>query len=112
MTAKTVLGVVAVLAVAFSWVVQAATVEETLRSWRSDRRIQVTLNSGEKLTGRLGAIEPGRFTLEPDNQRTTRREVQFDEVRSAKTKMTRTTKWIIGGAIYLGLVGLGTIINN
>jgi hypothetical protein len=89
----------------------AASVEESLRQWRPNRRIQVTLNTGEKLPGRLGAIQVDRFVLEPDNKHATSRELTFDSVRSVKTKMTRTSKWLIAGAIYMGVTLLG-LVNN
>ncbi len=87
----------------------ATSIEESLRKWQPGRRIEVTMNDGQKLVGHLGEIQSDRFILEPDNKHGTSRELTFDGIRSVKIKMTKTTKWLIGLAIWAALTGLGAL---
>jgi hypothetical protein len=40
------------------------------------------------------------------------RELRFDEIRSAKTKMTTASKWAIAGAVYGVLLVMGLILGK
>ena len=70
--------------------------------------MEVTLNSGEKLVGRLGAVQSDQFVLQPDKRSRAQRTLRFDDVSKVSKKMTVATKWTIAGAIYGGLVLMGS----
>ena len=75
-------------------------VSESLAQWSPGKRIVVVLNTGEKITGRLGAVESDRFTLEPDTPGGAQRTLRFADVQSVKTRMTTARKWAIAGGVY------------
>ena len=90
----------------------AAVSAEELRSLRTGQRIEVTLNSGERLLGNLGSVNQDRFVLLPERKDGTVREMQYSQVERVRTKMTRTTKWTIAGLIYAGLLALGLAVGG
>ncbi|MDQ6758834.1 MAG: hypothetical protein M3Z32_03075 [Acidobacteriota bacterium] len=61
-------------------------VQDCVTRWTSGRRIELVLTTNEKVTGRLGAVEPDHFVLQPDHRGGAQREFRFAEVRSVKTK--------------------------
>lgn len=79
-----------------------------LAKWHPGQRMEVTLNSGEKLVGRLGAVQSDQFVLQPDKRSRAQRTLRFDDVSKVSKKMTVATKWTIAGAIYGGLVLMGS----
>lgn len=91
----------------------AGNVPESLAKWSAGKRIQVTLNSGVKLVGHLGAVEPDRFVLAPDKLGGMQRVLRFDEVRSVKAKMTTTRKWAIAGLVFVAYnVGMALALGD
>jgi hypothetical protein len=87
-------------------------VSESLAKWSPGKRIEVNLNKGDKLIGRLGTVESDRFVLEPDNRKGARHVLRFEEVRSVSAKMTTGRKWAIAGGVYAVLIALGLVLGN
>ena len=90
----------------------ASQVQQSVHKWKPGQRIEVTLTTGDKLVGRLGAVQSDGFALEPDRGKGANRELRFDTVRSIHTKMTRGKKWAIAGGVYAGLVVMGLIVGK
>ena len=87
-------------------------VQDSISKLTPGRRIEVLLNSQERVVGRLGVVQPDRFMLTSEKRGGSDREVRFDEVRSVKTKMTTARKWTIAGGVYGALVVLGLILGK
>ena len=93
--------------------VRAASVDaETVRSIKPGQRIEVVLQNGDRLIGKLGAISQDYFVLGPDRPRQPSRELRYSEVQQIRTKMTRANKWAIAGAVYVGLTIIGFIVGG
>jgi hypothetical protein len=90
----------------------AGNVPESLAKWRTGKRIEVILNTGDKLIGRLGSIDSDRFTLAPDKRKGTARVLQFDEVRAVRSKLTTTQKWAIAGGVYAVFFVMGLVVGD
>lgn len=88
------------------------TAQTSISKLTPGRRIEVVLNTDEKVVGRLGVVQPDRFVLKSEKRGGADREFRFDEARSVKTKMTTARKWTIAGAIYGALVVMGLIVGN
>ncbi|MDQ6676277.1 MAG: hypothetical protein M3Z09_03170 [Acidobacteriota bacterium] len=88
----------------------APPVRESLAKWSHGKRIEIVLNNGERLVGRLGAVQFDSFGLDPDKKLGTARILRFDEVRSVSTKMTKAEKWGIAAAVYAALVIIGLVL--
>ena len=86
--------------------------QDSISKLAPGRRIEVLLNTQEKVVGRLGVVQPDRFILKPEKRGGADRELRFDEDRSVKTKMTTARKWTIAGGVYGALVVLGLILGN
>lgn len=67
-------------------------VRDSVSKRKPGSRIELVLSSDEKVTGRLGGVQPNGFTLKSDKRGGADRELRFDEVRSAKAKMTTARK--------------------
>jgi hypothetical protein len=80
-----------------------------IEKWGTGRRIQVVLVTGGALTGHIGSIQPDGFTLGADKRGGDSRQLKYAELRSAKTKMTVGTKWLIAGVVY-GIVTIFSFI--
>ena len=89
-----------------------ASVRESLAKWSAGKRIEVILKGGDKLVGRLGAVEFDHFVLEPDRKAGTQRVLRFEEVRSVRTKMTTAQKWEIAGGVYAVLLVIGLVLGK
>ena len=87
-------------------------VRESLAKWSAGKRIEVILNGGDKMVGRLGAVELDRFVLEPDRRAGTQRVLRFQEVRSVRAKMTTAQKWEIAGGVYAVLLVIGLVLGK
>lgn len=87
-------------------------VSKSLAKWSAGKRIEVSLTKGDKLIGRLGAVESDSFVLEPDNRKGTRQVIRFEEVRSVSSKMTTGRKWAIAGGVYAVLVAIGLVVGD
>jgi hypothetical protein len=83
-------------------------IADQVQKMKSGQRMQVELNGGEKLIGNRGAVSADHFTLDPDNHKQAARELNYTDVRTVKTKWTRTTKWLIA----LGIYGLVTLLGS
>jgi hypothetical protein len=84
-------------------------VADTVGKLKANRRIEVVLNTGEKLDGRRGAVFSDHFMLEPDHSGTAAREVNYAEVRTVKTKLSTGAKWAIwGGVVWVALIIIGS----
>ena len=79
--------------------IAAGNLPESLAKWSAGKRIEVTLNGGDRLIGHLGTVESDRFVLAPDKLGGTQRVLRFEEVRSARGKMTTARKWAIAGGV-------------
>ena len=82
-------------------------VQGCIEKWGMGRRIQVVLMIGGTLTGHIGSIQPNGFILAPDKRGGDTHNLKYAEIRSATTKMTARTKWLIAGAVY----GILTIVS-
>jgi Arc/MetJ-type ribon-helix-helix transcriptional regulator len=87
-------------------------VRDSLSRWEPGRRLELVLNNGEKVNGRLAGLRPDTFILKSDKRGGPDRELRFDEIRSAKTKMTTGGKWAIAGAVYGVLLVMGLILGK
>ncbi len=87
-------------------------VQEAVTKWKPGQRMEVTLNSGERLIGKRGAIQLDGFVLEPDKPPQTSRELRFKEVKSVATKWTKGEKWCVALVVYGGLLVIGIILGN
>ncbi len=103
---------IAILLVLCSILSAADTVRESVAKWKQNRRIEVVLNTGDNLIGRLGPVQPDRFLLKLEKRGAGERELNFDEVRSAKTKMTTARKWAIAAEVYAVLLVVGLILGK
>jgi hypothetical protein len=83
-----------------------------IEKWGTGRRIQVVLVTGGALTGRIGSIQPEGFILAPDKRGGASRELKYAELRSAATKMTVGTKWLIAAAAYGVLTAFSFILGR
>ncbi len=89
-------------------------VEEQVASLGAGEKIRVLLTNGEIVRGRLGAVAPDQFTLEPPNvSKGTPRVVKFSDARSVKQDrgMSKGVKigLIVGGCLVaLAMVGSHT----
>ena len=86
-----------------------ANVQACVEKWGTGRRIQVVLLIGETLTGHIGSTQPDGFILAPDKRGGDTRTLKYAELRSATTKMTTGTKWLIAGTVY-GIVTIFSVI--
>ena len=84
-------------------------VQACIEKWGTGRRIQVVLVIGGTLTGHIGSIQPNGFILAPDKRGGDTRNLKYAELRSATTKMTVRTKWLIAGAVY-GILTVDSVI--
>src|ERR1700686_4431518 len=82
-------------------------VQACVEKWGTGRRVQVVLVIGGTLTGHISSIQPDGFILAPDKRGGDTRNLKYAELRSATTKMTARTKWLIAGAVY----GILTIVS-
>jgi hypothetical protein len=83
-------------------------VEEQIANLGAGEKIRVLLANGEIVKGRLGAVAPDQFTLEPrDVSKGTAHVVKFSEVRSVKQEggMSRGAKL----GITVGLIAGGCL---
>ena len=78
--------------------------------WPQGKRIEVILNAGERLIGRLGPVHPDGFDLVSEKGARATRTLRLDEVRSVSTKMTIKRKLAIAGIVYASLVVIGAIV--
>ena len=90
----------------------AKDVRSCLSKWHAGKRIDVILVNGGKMTGHLGKVEADQFVLEPDGCCGAARVLRYGEVQTVRNKMTRTRKWVIGVAVYLGVVAMGAIVGD
>lgn len=90
---------------------ESTKVQKSVNGLQTGRRIQVTLVGGRKMIGHLGNVEADRFVLEPDASWGTPRVLRYDEVRSVRTKMTRTRQWLlVGGIVWACLTAMGAML--
>lgn len=87
-------------------------VQEAVTKWKPGQRMEVTLNSGERLIGKRGAIQLDGFVLKPDKAPQTIRELRFKDMKSVATKWTKGQKWGVALMVYGGLVVIGIILGN
>ncbi|MDQ6759148.1 MAG: hypothetical protein M3Z32_04680 [Acidobacteriota bacterium] len=87
-------------------------VQDCVTRWTSGRRIELVLTTNEKVTGRLGAVQPNGFVLKSGHRGDGDRQFRFAEVGSVKTKMTVGQKWAIAGAVYGVLTVMGLILGK
>jgi hypothetical protein len=80
-----------------------------IEKWGTGRRIQVVLVTGGALTGHIAAIQPDGFVLGPDKRGGDSHKLKYTDLRSAATKMTVGTKWLIAGVVY-GIVTAFSLI--
>ena len=94
----------------FSLILSAVpTVPEQVQKWHQGKRITVSLNTGDKVVGRLGALQTGGFSLVSEKRDHSERHLRFDEVQSVATKMTTATKWKIVAIIWVPFL-IGSLI--
>ncbi len=104
---------VAALLAVFSLCVSAApTVPEQVQKWPLGRRLSIVLKTGDNIVGRLGPVQTEGFVLISENRAHSERFFRFDEVQSAKTKMTTAHKWGIATAIYAPLLIMSLILGK
>lgn len=80
--------------------------------WKPGQRVELKLQTGEVVRGRISLIEPTSVTLLPEPHGIAARHIDFTDVRFAKTKWTRTQKWTLAGGIYGALLVLGIILGK
>ena len=103
----------AVIALIFAEMLSAGpNVAGKLAPLKPGRRVDVVLDSGDHVVGKLGTVSADSFALEPDQRSGQRRDLRFSEVRSVSPKMTRGTKWAIAGGVYAGLVAIGLVLGK
>jgi hypothetical protein len=90
----------------------APDVAETVRSLKPGRRIELVLQNHDKVIGNIGAVHENDFVLEPDHAGQVSREVRYADIRSVRTKKTRTEKWLIAGGIYAALTIIGLLVGG
>lgn len=92
---------------------RADNLPEALSKLSPGRRIEVRLNSGDRLIGHLGAVDVDSLVLDPDKPGgSLPRVLPFKDVRSVKPKMTAARKWAIGAGVYGALVVLGLVLGK
>ena len=84
------------------------TIADKVQKMKSGKRMELVLNSGDKLMGNRGAVFADHFVLEPDSHKQSSRPLNYSEIRTVKTKWTRATKWIIG----VGIWGVVTLLGS
>ena len=84
----------------------------SLETLKPGRRITVTLRNGDKAVGKLGAVTPTGFTLEPERRNQLPHDFEYTEVRTVRKKMARSTKWFIAGGVYGVFMTIGMIVGG
>ena len=77
--------------------------QHTLSKLPEGKRIELMLNTGEHFIGNLRSVSSETFTVEPEGNRGTERVIAYDDVRSVRSKLTRTEEVAIGVLIWLAL---------
>ncbi len=54
---------IAMLLVICSLLSAADTIQQSVSKWKQNQRMEVVLNTGDKLVGKLGPVEPDGFVL-------------------------------------------------
>jgi len=88
------------------------TLAAKVQALKPGKRIEVTMNNGDRQTGKFSAAGAAGFTFAPEGKNQAVRDVPYTEVKTVKTKMTRGAKWGIAGGIYGGLVVIGLILGG
>jgi hypothetical protein len=85
-------------------------VADTIRELAPGRRVEVTLQSGARISGTLRGANTVGFLLDPDQKSMAIQALPYSDVRAVQPRMTPARKWTIGAIIVGALTTLGIIL--